>query len=388
MTQHELVDVRADDNFNGPLDDDVWYLLNDAVKRSGEVCLTNEVDSARGQLVCRNDVTANVIDITASIRITTSANSNVKVFLAATDIGSGRPEDGYEVGFYRGISRVRIYKYENGSKQLVDEADLPTMRVGVNNIAVRYERGGFRVRLNGTQILTSEQQDVTGNRVAFEADTSNSNPPAHYVTQTRIWQPLKRNLRLAESLWDYGGINFGRQTNTYRLVRALMDVIDSVDYTLEDARRAHHIDTASGQQLDKIGKLVGLDRKTDEPDQKYRSRLKVQFRVGNLEPTFDNFAQLTAAALNADIGVLDFDVSLGADPATVTVSAPPDVYDANVITPSEAGQFLGDAVPAGHEVKMLESGTLRLKEDGQTDNADKGLTADNINTGGTLATDV
>jgi len=45
-------------------------------------------------------------------------------------------------------------------------------------------------------------------------------------------------------------------------------------------------------------------------------------------------------------------------------------------------------VPAGHSVNVEVSVTFELKSDGQTDDADNGLTSDVIQTGGTLTEDL
>jgi len=196
-----------------------------------------------------------------------------------------------------------------------------------------------------------------------------------------------RNIAEAESEWG-SGIAFGPGTNTYRLMKSLLTEADRVDEDLEDIYNQHHVNTATGDDLDKIGDLVNIDRNTGESDGRYRARIKGKFRAATIGTTFDEFAEFTASVLNTNIDNIDFLTSYAARPAVVSVSAQGSVYNSINLTPSEIKDVLDDGVPAGHEVRVLEGGTFRLKADGDTDDLDKGLTSDGISTGGTLAADL
>lgn len=198
-----------------------------------------------------------------------------------------------------------------------------------------------------------------------------------------------RNTQTSQEEWDNGGIDFHENTNAYKLVRALVSQADRIDDDLEDIRDAHHINGASGKQLDKIGeRLVKLNRKDGETDDKYRARLKVQFRVGNIGTTFDEFAEFASVVLDTNIGNIDYLFNYSGNPATVQVATESEVYTNTALTRQEAQDFLSRGVPAGHTVEVLERGTFLLKSDGDTDDATKGLTSDSSSDGGTLATDI
>lgn len=200
--------------------------------------------------------------------------------------------------------------------------------------------------------------------------------------------PDDRNLTTAEREWDNEGISFNDNTNTYKLVRALLAPADRIDADLEAIKDAHHIDTATGKQLDKIGRLVNLRRKNNGSDEKYRARLKVQFRVGNIGTTFDAFSEFSSSLLDTDIDNIFFTFDFDSNAATVDVSADPEIYDNADITRDEARDFLGRAVPAGHNVRVFNGGTFRLKSDGDTDDPSLGLTSDSMDDGGTLASEI
>jgi len=196
-----------------------------------------------------------------------------------------------------------------------------------------------------------------------------------------------RNIAEADSEWD-SGIAFSPDNNTYALMRALLTEADRIDSNLEEIYDQHHVNSATGDDLEKIGDLVNVRRQTGESDNRYRARIKGKFRAATTDTTFDQFVEFTASVLSTEISNVEFLTSYGARPATVDVAADTSVYDGVDLLPSELTDILDDGVPAGHRVRVLERGTFRLKADGDTDDPDKGLTSDGISTGGTLAADL
>lgn len=196
-----------------------------------------------------------------------------------------------------------------------------------------------------------------------------------------------RNISEAEREWD-SPVDFSPNSNTYALMDALLSVSDRIDNDLEEVYEQIHIDSATGRELNKIGELVDVDRDTGEGDDKYRARIKASFRAATIGTTFDQFVQFCATVLSTQIDNLNFRTNYDAAPAAVTVGADPSVYDDVNLSSSEVINLLGRGVPAGHEVRVVEGGTFRLKQDGEEDDPEKGLTADDISTGGTLAEDI
>jgi hypothetical protein len=196
-----------------------------------------------------------------------------------------------------------------------------------------------------------------------------------------------RNINTAEQNWD-SGIDFGKQSNTYKLVRALLSEADRIDDNLTEVYHSHHIDTAEGEDLEQFGRLVNSPRKNGEPDDKYRTRIKAEFAQAKTDTDFDSFVEFCATVLGTDISNLEFGTSYDADSATVTVRADSKVFSNVALVGDEVIDIIDGGVPAGHEVKVLERGTFILKEDGDIDDPERGLTSDSVNTGGTLAADI
>lgn len=199
--------------------------------------------------------------------------------------------------------------------------------------------------------------------------------------------PDGRNIGTASRNWD-SAIDFGTRSNTYKLVRALLSEAERIDDDLTEVYHSHHIDTAEGEELEQFGKLVNAPRKSGEPDEKYRVRIKAEFAQAKTQTDFNSFIEFCASVLGTDTSNLYFMTNYAGQPAAVTVSAEPEVYNSVSLTAQEIEDILGGGVPAGHEVIAQERGTFRLKQDGDTDDPDKGLTSDGIQTGGTLAADI
>jgi len=196
-----------------------------------------------------------------------------------------------------------------------------------------------------------------------------------------------RNISTAVRNWD-SSVDFGTSSNTYSLVKALLEEAERIDGDLTDVYHSQHIDTATGENLDQFGSLVNTPRETDEPDDKYRARIKAEFAQSRTGTDFNDFVEFCSTVLNTDVSNLFFSTNYDGNPGTVTLSAEESVYQNVALTGPEIVDLLDGAVPAGHEVEAKERGTFRLKVDGEIDTAKNGLTSDSISTGGTLAADV
>jgi len=109
-----------------------------------------------------------------------------------------------------------------------------------------------------------------------------------------------RNINDAISEWNIPP-TIQTESNNYDLLRGLLQSVDEVDESAELIYNAHHINTAAGEDLDRIGQFVGVKRQSNEVDSRYRTRIKARFRAATIEPTTDNFSEFIAAILATDI---------------------------------------------------------------------------------------
>jgi len=199
--------------------------------------------------------------------------------------------------------------------------------------------------------------------------------------------PDERNIRYAEQNWD-SALAFTGGSNTHTLFKALLSSYNSVDDDIESLYEQTHINSATGAELDQFGELVNVERKSNESDAKYRARIKATFRASTMGATFDQYVEFCTSVLQTDVANLNFNTPYESQPATVIVGADGDVYNSVGFTAEEIVSLLEKGVPAGHRVEVVEGGTLQLKEDGEGDDPTKGLTADDIDEGGTLSEDI
>jgi hypothetical protein len=390
MTHRNLVAERINDSFN-TFDQDTWLLKGDATYPGSRVRLTPAVNNSTGALVYRDDFTTNVWECRFRFDIEGgSADPADETALAWYSDGSStfEPNGGYQVSYDHYDEAIRLDSFVDGEQKTLASASVVVPEDASNLARVEYTRGNVTVWMNGDAYIDYHIEDpVIAETLFFSARTGGENA-AHYVDEVRLTAATDRNIKTVQEEWPSPAIDINNSTNAYKLMSALVSVLDEEDKNINQIKRAHHIDTAVDEELEQFGDLVQLDRKSGESDEKYRARLKVQYRVGNIGTAFDQFSQFASVLLDTNISNIEFSTNFGAAPATIQVSANPAIYDSVELTRTEVADFLGQGVPAGHSVTALERGTFRLKTDAQIDDAEKGLTSDSISTGGTLAADI
>jgi len=65
-----------------------------------------------------------------------------------------------------------------------------------------------------------------------------------------------------------------RNSLVFTFLRAVIKQLDEAEERIIDMMKAHWVDTAVGDELDKLGDLLGLSRLAEEKDPPYRARLK------------------------------------------------------------------------------------------------------------------
>lgn len=201
-----------------------------------------------------------------------------------------------------------------------------------------------------------------------------------------LFDNKRRNISEAENRWGYA-LTFTKGSNNRKLFEAFATLFNDQDTDIENIYNQQHINSATGDELEKFGELVNVKRKSGESDDSYRARIKAVFRASTIGTTYDQFTEFCAEILTTNIENFNFNTPYGSNPATIVVGAEESIYADVGFTNQTIADLLQRAAPAGHSVDVVIGGTFRLKSDGETDDADKGLTADNIETGGTLTSD-
>lgn len=138
-------------------------------------------------------------------------------------------------------------------------------------------------------------------------------------------------------------------------VHNLLDVyvqrLTDIDTTVEDLYDQKYIDTATGEELERLGRNVGVERKTGENDAKLRLRVKAGYETATSDGTYEDIAQTALIVLDADPSQVDIDTARDtADYATALVRANSSVISASPFTTAEIESLLSDAAVGGHRI--------------------------------------
>lgn len=187
--------------------------------------------------------------------------------------------------------------------------------------------------------------------------------------------------------FEYGGVSVYTNDPTDYLMQIFAHELALLSDEIDLLYDERFIGSATGRQLDHLGRPVGVQRETDETDSRFRKRVKIGYAKASSDTSYETFGSLTLNVLDANPS----DVSV--EPPTdsggdVTVRLGQQIIEDSKFTASEIGDMLSDAVAAGHRVDIVEEGTFELSSDTYTPPADTGLTDDAGTTGGTIEGDL
>lgn len=162
--------------------------------------------------------------------------------------------------------------------------------------------------------------------------------------------------------WDSGGIEFHPENNVWNLETAISTPQALISDDLVEINAAHHIDTAVDGELDKIGALVDVYRKSGESDARLRARIKASFRAAITGTTHEDVLEFITSLLETDSERIDINWLTNV-PGTAFVNVFEEDINNASITTGDLEEFLTQIVPAGHRIIVELRGTFRF--DGQ-----------------------
>lgn len=185
--------------------------------------------------------------------------------------------------------------------------------------------------------------------------------------------------------WPTPGLPYRGQNS--RFAGTLTEAVAANTRELDAMLDARRIQTAAGEQLDRIGRRFGgITRKTDEEDDKYRRRIIGRVVAARSSGTFADILSAAATVIGTDENRITLDRQ---QPVTAVVTVKEAVIDQSVLTAAEVENILQDAVVAGHDLTVQTVGgtPFTIKASGDVDDPSRGLTSDSISTGGVLVSD-
>jgi len=199
-----------------------------------------------------------------------------------------------------------------------------------------------------------------------------------------------------EDAWDNHGISFNRTTNTFKLYSALISDTYEREQTLEAVRDGTHVRTAEDEVLEKIGRLVGVQRRTNENDDTLRARIIAEGASGLSDGTFESVLEIVATILNINTTEIRLvplhSVGDRVGGGVTYIRVPENALDASNIDNTTLTEIFDGLVFAGHRVVVQKASegveeVFTLRGDGQIDDPSLGLTTPS-NEGGYLLEEV
>jgi hypothetical protein len=162
--------------------------------------------------------------------------------------------------------------------------------------------------------------------------------------------------------WDHP-LEPHESTNLYKLLQVLVSENERLDMELDELYDNRFIDTASGVSLEKIGDLVGVNRKTDEGDRKLRKRIKGAFAAQASDTTYDSFANAALSILDSTPDAVGFATPPETPKKTVELRMDGGDFEDNPLTEDELIVLLNGALSIDGQVIVKTTGTFAFAGD-------------------------
>jgi hypothetical protein len=179
-----------------------------------------------------------------------------------------------------------------------------------------------------------------------------------HVTQNNNTQDIVEN-------WDHP-ISLFEGDNLYKLLEVVALENNRIDLDIEEVYDDKFLESATGQELEKIGDLVGVDRKTAEGDEKLRKRIQAEFIAQASDTTYETFASATLSILGTNKNSVSITTPPQSPPKVVSVDVDGGVIDDNPLSKTEIAGLLDKTVSADAKVNLVEKGTFAFAGDDDT----------------------
>lgn len=167
-------------------------------------------------------------------------------------------------------------------------------------------------------------------------------------------------------------------------LHALLEVVASenkrIDIELDELYDNRFLDTATGVELEKISDLVGVTRKTDEPDSKLRKRIRGAFAAHASDTTYESFTSAAMSILEAGPDAVTFVTPPQTNPKVVEIQVDGAVLDAIPLTIDELIVLLNGALSIDARAQIKQTGTFAFQgDDASLEGFDEGTWSVGVN---------
>jgi hypothetical protein len=162
--------------------------------------------------------------------------------------------------------------------------------------------------------------------------------------------------------WNHP-IEPGGDGNLKKLLEVVASENRRLDIELDELYDNRFLGSATGTELEKIADLVGVLRKTDEEDPKFRKRIRGAFAAKASDTTYESFTSATLSILDAGPGSVVFKTPPDTNPKVVEVQVDGSVFDESPLTKDELVVLLNGALSIDARATVSESGTFAFGGD-------------------------
>lgn len=159
----------------------------------------------------------------------------------------------------------------------------------------------------------------------------------------------------AEDAFDHPVLQITVDRPERRLMLVLLDELDRVDQKLNEVLTNHHVQTAQGGALERMGELTNTSRRDGENDDYYSYRLIAEGGVKRLQPTIEELSPYAKLLLDTDYSNFSITTDLSNNPATFEITAPATVWDDAPLDRSDLDDYFAAALPSGHDFNRVET---------------------------------
>ncbi len=148
----------------------------------------------------------------------------------------------------------------------------------------------------------------------------------------------------------------------YDILRAIQGELDYIDSETDTLRDERFIDTASGQELEKLASEVGIVQQTGESEEHFRERAMVAKSLSRSDGTLPDIADVLYSLFGED--AQNISVTTGVGSPSGVIEIPDALFDDIEMSDAELELMLEDAVPTGDTLTVVVGETLKLGETG------------------------
>jgi len=157
--------------------------------------------------------------------------------------------------------------------------------------------------------------------------------------------------------WDHE-IDLHESMNLQKLLEVVTVENQRLDIELNELYENRFLGTATGAELEKIGDLVGVNRKTDEPDKKLRKRIRGAFAAQASDTTYESFTSAALSILEAGPDAVEFITPPDTNAKIVEVQVDSAILDENPLTEDELIILLNGALSVDARAQITVTGTF------------------------------